>query len=266
MARLPVNETLAGRSLNFCLPLDLSRLENARLRLVPFEQYWESLSSMFVQETSKWPELFKYLPFGPFQDQARFKLWYDETFGQNESVILFAVLVKQGALEKTATATQNDSSTTLGGSEEYTFAGTIGMLNADVAHSRAEIGYIIILPRFQRTFVATNAHGLLLQHCLDPNPDLELRRVQWQANAQNAASIGSAQRMGYTLEGITRWQRVLPEGKTGVGATDRDGKGLPELGADGRPLGPGRHSVMLSMCWDDWRSGKREAVAELMRR
>lgn len=72
--------------------------------------------------------------------------------------------------------------------------------------------------------------------------------------------------MGYTLEGVIRWQRVLPEGKTGVGAGGRDGKGLPEVGSDGRILGPGRHSAMLSMCWDDWRAGKRDAVVELMRR
>jgi len=126
----------------------------------------------------------------------------------------------------------------------------------------------VLFPRFQRTFVGTHAHGLLLQQCLDPLPSgLGLRRVQWQANSQNATSIRAAERMGYHFEGILRWERTLAEGKSGIGPDDEAGKGLPMLDANGKMLGIGRHSAMLSICWDDWvDAGVREKVLTLMSR
>ena len=45
---------------------------------------------------------------------------------------------------------------------------------------------------------------------------------------------------------------MLPEGKEGGDA------------GDGR--GPGRHSAVLGLCWDDWRDGGRDVVVELMGR
>lgn len=44
-----------------------------------------------------------------------------------------------------------------------------------------------------------------------------------------------------------------------------DGK-LPMLDVQGRKLAGGRHSAMLSVCWDDWIDGGRELVERLMRR
>ncbi|KAH8759735.1 hypothetical protein BGZ57DRAFT_614301 [Hyaloscypha finlandica] len=74
-----------------------------------------------------------------------------------------------------------------------------------------EIG-VIISPAFQRTHVSTNAVGLLLVWTLDrPSAGgLGLRRVAWQAHAENQASREVALRMGFELEGILRWQRVSP--------------------------------------------------------
>ena len=50
-----------------------------------------------------------------------------------------------------------------------------------------------------------------------------------------------------------RWQRVLPHGKKGL---------VPSGGLE---VGPGRHTAMLAMCWDDWRE-KRENVLAMMER
>lgn len=99
--------------------------------------------------------MFKYLPFGPFHDQEEFKTHYDNTIRQNKSSVLFAVLVKLGALETTVAPC---NSLTLEG-EEHIFAGTIGMLNADVAQSSVEIGYVQSSPRTEQLQPGANLNS-----------------------------------------------------------------------------------------------------------
>ena len=109
--------------------------------------------------------------------------------------------------------------------------------------------------------------------------DLGLRRVQWQADTRNVASIRAAQRLGFVLEGVMRWQRVCTENKECVSVSDRrneegDDTGIGRVGkvvaeppredAGGNRIGPGRHSAMLALCWDDWLSGKRDHVLSLL--
>ena len=89
--------------------------------------------------------------------------------------------------------------------------------------------------------------------------------MQWQANVDNIPSVNAAKRLGFKLEGVIRWQKVLPFGKRG----DEGGEGLelPTEGWDGeRAWGPGRHTAMLSLCWDDWARGGRELVDGLCNR
>lgn len=129
---------------------------------------------------------------------------------------------------------------------------------------------VTIIPKYQRSFVATNTVGLMLQYLLDRPSEggLGLRRVQWQANARNEPSIRLAKRMHFTHEGTMRWQRALSEYK---GADAGNGVALQTLrdyeryGGENQRVG--RHSAMLSMCWDDWLiDGKRELVLEMMER
>jgi len=167
--------------------------------------------------------------------------------------VLFAVI------DKTQSADSED-----GGA----LAGTIGYLNTSSATLSTEIGFVVTLPPFQRTHVTSNAIGLLLQYALDL-PDasadgsrggLGLRRVQWQADSANTASIRAAERMGFRMEGLLRWDRVLRAGKENgkVG----NGRSCP-LGEEGDI---GRDSVILSLCWDDWEGGAREKVISVMER
>lgn len=135
----------------------------------------------------------------------------------------------------------------------------------------------MILPAFQRTHVLTNAVGLLLHYCLElpvaalslPSitaaqrtqrfgPGLGLRRVQWQAHADNKPSVRAAERLGFKMEGIIRWDRIL--------RTDKAGAVPPPERAFVNP-GIGRHCVRLAMCWDDWDlEGGREHVQAQMDR
>lgn len=104
--------------------------------------------------------------------------------------------------------------------------------------------------------------GLLLEYCLElpENGGLGLRRVQWQANAQNAISIRLAQRLGFQYEGVRRWERVIPAATTKPNTAER----LPREG-DPRRVDYGRHTAVLGSCWDDWEDGGREKVRELMK-
>lgn len=133
----------------------------------------------------------------------------------------------------------------------------MALMSASVASATAEIGCILIFPSFQRSHVQTNASGLLLNYGLNTPAEggLGLRRMQWQANVENLPSIAAAKRLGFQMEGILRWWRVLPPQKKGLVPVEMERD-------DGR--GPGRHEAMLSICFDDWEGGVKESVAKLM--
>ena len=136
-------------------------------------------------------------------------------------------------------------------------------MHTSPANLSGEIWWVVVFPAFQRTYVTTNAIGLLLRYCLElPSapqwPGLGFRRVQWTAHTANPVSQAAAQRMGFEEEGVLHWTWVTAEGKEGNGIALRDGD----------PKSPrlGRHSVMLSLCADDWESGGREHVQHLIDR
>ena len=115
--------------------------------------------------------------------------------------------------------------------------------------------FVTILPAFQRTYVQTHATGLLLRFLLDEH---KFRRVQWTAHSENKRSIAAAVRLGFVLEGVMRWHRVIPRCKEGV-EVNRADTGVEE--------NPGRHTAMLAVCWDDWeKEGVKTRLVELMER
>ena len=118
-----------------------------------------------------------------------------------------------------------------------------------------------MLPAFQRTFVASNATGLLLQYVMDGPPHgLGLRRCQWQTHTSNEPSRRLALRMGFTFEGVQRFQRALPSNRLGNGF---DVAELPE--ATGAKLGPSRDSAIFAHYRDEWKE-KRKEVQKVMDR
>ncbi|KZT61414.1 acyl-CoA N-acyltransferase [Calocera cornea HHB12733] len=231
---------------NFCFPVP-PELESEKVRLVPFVPSVHM--PLFQEKTAQHPSLFKYVSFGPLLALPDALQMYERMIRSDPTATWFAVLDKTRADSSAA-----DAGLGLGGA----FAGDIGILSASPGQSQAEIGYIMYLPESQRTHVNTHAVGLLLHYLLDAPAQggLGLRRVQWKANAENAASVRAALRLGFRSEGTLRWHMVLPEGKEGAEARE-DGDGV---------RGPGRHSAMLSLCWDDWVGGGRERVDMLMAR
>lgn len=252
---------------NFCLPINLDHLQNESLRLIPIESCTDANLQEYITETCiNNPELWTYFPAGPHASVDAYTTWYDQVVRHDPTSVIFAIYLKAGKVSKRKSGSDEIEVFEVA---DNTFAGTTGLINASTMHSIVEIGHVMVLPKFHRTFVQSVASCLLLKHLLDPvsQGDLQMRRVQWQANSLNKPSIAAAERLGLSLEGIIRWQRVIADNKMcaseGPGARS-DGK--PVVDIDGRKLGPGRHSAMLALCWDDWLEGKRDHVLGLLAR
>lgn len=195
------------------------------------------------------PQLYAYLNSGPFATLDEFKSYVKDVDQPDPSKLFYAIIDKTGPPSPE--------------SPSGAFAGLIAFQNASPSNLSIEIGPIIVLPAFQRTHVASNAIGLLLQYALDPEErdGLGLRRVQWDCGSKNKASMRVAEGMGFVKEGVLRWQHVhrdgIARGKIG------NGEEMPKGGAEGDL---GRDTVIYGLCWDDWEDGVREKVQAVMDR
>jgi RimJ/RimL family protein N-acetyltransferase len=224
------------------MPLHEATLESDRVKLTPFIPSLHAKE--YAEQAAAHPELHRYIPLD-VSSLNKILMVFEQLMRQQPTSILFAIIDKAR------------------GGGAGALAGVIGLLHTSATNLSAEMAWVLVFPAFQRTYVTTNAVGLLLRYCLElpgapQRPGLGLRRVQWTAHTANSASLAAAQRMGFKEEGVLRWTRVLPEGKEGNGIALRDG--------DPESPRPGGHSVMLSLCADDWESGGREHVQRLIDR
>ena len=81
------------------------------------------------------------------------------------------------------------------------WAGMTRLGNLAPAHHRLEIGWTWVGLAWQRTGLNRAAKGLLLEFCFGP---LGCRRVEFKANAQNAASRRALEGIGAQYEGCLR--------------------------------------------------------------
>ena len=80
--------------------------------------------------------------------------------------------------------------------------GTLAYMSIVPEHRRLEIGCVILGHGLKRTRMATETFYLMLRKAFD---ELGYQRVEWKANAANAASLSAAERLGFTFEGIFRY-------------------------------------------------------------
>ena len=223
--------------INWIMPLHQTTLESERVKVTPFIPSLHTQE--YAEQTAPRPELHRWYPIDvssldKILTEVELRVRRDPTW------ILFAIIDK---------------------AREGKFAGLIGLINTSPANLSAEIGWILVFPAFQRTYVTSNAIGLVLHYCLElpsapQRPGLGFRRIQWTAHPDNEASRRTAKRMGFREEGVLRWSWVLPEGYEGNGIAPREG--------DPKSSRLGRNSVVLSLCADDWENGGREHVEGLM--
>jgi RimJ/RimL family protein N-acetyltransferase len=223
---------------NCIIPIS-SVLETERVLVTPLIPSIHA--KKFYEAYKEDPSLGQYLPVSwpTFEDYLAF---YEGFIRQNTNAVMFVIIDKTKPRDDPRIPGQ--------------IAGVIGFLNISVENLSLEIGPVIVLPKFQRTFVSANAVGLALCYALDLPSEggLGFRRVAWTANPLNEASVSAAEKIGFKREGLLRWTWVLPvhmEGKAVDGA---------------RGEGPGRDSVLLSITWDNWVSGTRDHVTKRMAR
>ncbi|KAK6354058.1 hypothetical protein TWF730_008476 [Orbilia blumenaviensis] len=213
-------------------------------------------TASFFESVKDHPEVWTHGPFGPFRSAQSFNTdFIDPIVRPKTDMLLYAIIDKC----RPPTTCDRDGA----------LAGLIAYIGASPTNLCTEIGFVVTLPQFQRTHVTSNAVGLLLKFALNPPNEggLGFRRVQWMTSSKNYASIKTAEKMGFTKEGLIRWDRLYPNGV----ASGKESNDKP-LRVDGKvshmnESDLGRDSVMFSMCWDDWfLSAKREHVAERMAR
>jgi len=187
---------------------------------------------------------------GPFATEDEFVCSFIEgiTNSHNE-MVTFAIL------DKTHSPSPEDA--------EGALAGMVSYMCTSTVHHSTEMGYLIVLPQFQRTHVTTNAVGLMLQNAFSPlgQGGMGLKRVVWQASSVNLASIRTAERLGFRLEGILRWNRLNRDGKMRFKVGN--GQVPPQ---DMAPNDVWRDTAVLSLCWEDWATTAQARVESEMRR
>lgn len=122
------------------------------------------------------PELWAYLPYGPFTDAAAFAAWVAERAASDDP-LFFAVLDGESGRPE----------------------GMASYLNIAPATGSIEIGHIWFSPVMQRSPKSTDALYAMIRHAFDA---LGYRRVEWKCNALNAKSRAAARRLGFGYEGI----------------------------------------------------------------
>ncbi|EWC47536.1 hypothetical protein DRE_00504 [Drechslerella stenobrocha 248] len=236
----------------FCIPAALREISNKRVKLIPFNSTIHA--GEFMRIAVRYPEIWAHGPIGPFDSAHSFVSDFIETFVRPRAdMVLYTVIDK--------------TQPTNGVDKEGALVGLIAYINTSPINLCTEIAFVITLPPFQRTHVTSNSVGLLLNFALNPPGEggLGFRRVQWMTSSVNHKSIGTAEKMGFTKEGIIRWDRLYVGGKQ----KDKQSNGK-DLRVEGRATHMneedlGRDSVMLSMCWDDWfLEGKKNHVNDRM--
>lgn len=87
--------------------------------------------------------------------------------------------------------------------------GIMSYLNIEPSHRRIEIGWIMLSEVLKRTKKATEVFYLSMKFAFE-NSGYD--RVEWKANAFNAASLAAATRLGFVYEGTFR-KHIIVKGR-----------------------------------------------------
>ncbi len=127
------------------------------------------------------PEVWDYIPAGPFDDQKALGAWVDGVRILPDP-IQFAVRMENGDV-----------------------GGTLSLMRINPAAGSIEVGYIVFTPRLQRTREATEAVYLCIKWAFEAG----YRRFEWKCNALNLPSRRAAERFGLSYEGVFRQAGVV---------------------------------------------------------
>lgn len=122
-----------------------------------------------------------YLSYGPFDSLEAYQAWM-HTHCLDDDPLFFAVVQKA----------------------DNTPLGIASYLRINPANGAIEVGHIHYSQKLQQSPVATEAMYLMMKEAFE----LGYRRYEWKCDALNAASRASAQRLGFSYEGVFRQATV----------------------------------------------------------
>ena len=129
------------------------------------------------------PNLWDYLAYGPFEDQAVFTGWLKERASSSDPLFYAVVDRASGKAQ-----------------------GMASLMRIKPEHGVIEVGHIWFAPVLQRTRHASEAIYLLARYAFD---DLGHRRLEWKCDSLNGPSRRAAERFGFVFEGIFRQHMVV---------------------------------------------------------
>jgi RimJ/RimL family protein N-acetyltransferase len=128
------------------------------------------------------PQIWTYLPHGPFADREEFRAYVDHLRAL-PATVPFAIVLADGSP-----------------------SGIAAYLRIDHGHGTAEVGYITYAPEMQRTTAATEVMYLMASHAFDV---VGVRRYEWKCDSLNQPSLRAAARLGFSFEGVFRQAMVV---------------------------------------------------------
>ena len=162
-------------------PLSRAALEGELVRLEPVDVARHA-GQLFAAQSSA-PELWAYLPYGPFESETAFRVWLAERAASSDP-LFYAIIERMSGRA----------------------LGMASFLRVEQGHGVIEVGHIWYSPALQRTRLATEAMYVMARHVFD---DLRYRRYEWKCNALNEPSRRAAVRLGFTFEGVFRQHMVI---------------------------------------------------------
>ena len=130
--------------------------------------------------------IWTYLPYGPFESLAAYRLWADRVAASEDPLFHAIVDLETGKA-----------------------VGVASYLRIDPAVGCIEVGHINFSPALQGTTAATEAMYLMMRRVFG---ELRYRRYEWKCDALNAPSRRAAERLGFRFEGVFR-QATIYKGR-----------------------------------------------------
>ena len=160
-------------------------LENDLIKLVPMTlEYLEGFCL-----AGNYAEVWRWMPMNRCQNLNVGRDWMNEAIDAmaNGEQLAFVIIDK----------------------ESQQLVGSTRLFRLNKKDLSLELGYTFITPKFQRTYVNSNAKFLLLEYVFE---QLKLTRVEFCAHEDNGKSRTAIQALGAKFEGILRKNRRLPDG------------------------------------------------------
>ena len=127
--------------------------------------------------------IWRYLPYGPFNNSNLFKKWMG-SYCLNKDPFFYSIYSKR----------------------HRQYCGMASYLRITPDHGSIEMGHINFSPILQNTVEGTEAMYLMMSNAFDK---LRNRRYEWKCNNLNIDSKKAAVRLGFKFEGIFRQMNVF---------------------------------------------------------